>query len=245
MVVLYGQHACRGALLNKRRVVTQVWCTQPVWQEWLAEGFPQRARFFAKHSPQIVDKRRLEGLVPSGSVHQGVAIQVEPLPSMPLEDLKGGEANQRVVVLDRVTDPQNVGSILRLCRAFGAQALVMTKKYAPPETGALAKVASGALETVPRCLVTNMAEAVRQLQSYGFWTVGLAEGAKQSLRELDLTGKVALLMGSEGDGLRRMTRELCDFQALIPTSPEFSTLNVTTATAIALYETWVAQQGEK
>lgn len=240
MVVLYGMHACRAALLNPRRVVTRAWCTAAVEQELRKDPLWAKSR----HRLQIVDKKQLEGLVPSGSVHQGIVLQVEPLETVSLESLGGGPKNQRVVVLDQVTDPQNVGSILRLCRVFGVRALVMTKRHAPPESGALAKVASGALEVVQRCVVTNLAGALKSLKDMGFWTVGLAEGSVKTLRALDLTGKIALLMGAEGDGLRKQTRDLCDFTAVIPTSPRFSTLNVTTATAIALYETWMAQSGD-
>lgn len=241
MVTLYGLHACRAALLNPRRIITRVWCTAAVERDLLSDPLISKARCLAKRRPSVVDRKQLESLVPGGSVHQGLVLQVEPLETVPLETLGGGPANQRIVVLDQVTDPQNVGSILRLCRVFGARALVMTKRHAPPESGALAKVASGALEVVPRCLVTNLADALRSLKDVGFWTVGLAEGCPSTLRSLDLKGKMALLMGAEGKGLRRQTRELCDFQAVIPTSPQFSTLNVTTATAIALYETWLAQ----
>lgn len=243
MITLYGRHACWAALLNPRRVVKKVLCTSSVAQDLQREGFLSRSRFLAQKRPVIVDKKELETLVPKGSVHQGIVLQVEPLETLSIDQLAGGKAQQIVVVLDQVTDPQNVGSILRLCRVFGVRAVIMTKKHAAPESGALAKVASGALEVIPRCIVPNLAEAIRTLKSFGFWFVGLAEGAESSLRQLDLTGKVALLMGAEGDGLRRMTKDLCDFRAFIPTSPQFSTLNVTSATAIALYETWLAQSG--
>ncbi|MDR0625470.1 MAG: RNA methyltransferase [Holosporales bacterium] len=177
-----------------------------------------------------------------GATHQGIVVEAQPLACVPLESLNNPQkANQIVLVLDHITDPQNIGSIFRLGGVFNVDAVIMTARNAPKETGAMAKVASGAIETVPRCVVPNLADAMRSLKGFGFWCVGLTEHATQSIREVDLSGKIALIMGSEGEGMRHKTESICDFNAFLPTSPCFSTLNVTTATAIALYETFVAQ----
>jgi 23S rRNA (guanosine2251-2'-O)-methyltransferase len=197
------------------------------------DGAPFRASISAPEKYYVSDKKKLDSLV--NEVHQGIVIQAQPLPTEPIDIVKNLKANV-VVALDQVTDPQNVGSILRLCRVFGAGALIMARAHAPSETGAIAKVASGALELVPRCAVSNLADGIRQLKEFGYWCVGLAENAPKSIRDTDFSGKIALIMGSEGAGMRQLTKKLCDFTAYIPTSAEFSTLNVTTATAIALYE---------
>lgn len=245
MPFLYGFHAGCAALLNADRIIEDVWCTAKTAQRLKEGGIVDRAPFLHKHPLRIVERKALDAKVPEEAGHQGLVLKVQPLLTDPLDLLQTPTASgiDRVVLLDNVTDPQNVGGILRLCRVFGARALVMTTAHAPQETGAMAKVASGALEVVPRCLVPNLATALRSLQQWGFWCVGLAEGAPQSLRELNLRGRIAIVMGSEGKGLRRMTRDLCDFHAVIPTAPSFSTLNVTSATAISLYEVF-AQAGE-
>ncbi|MDR1208520.1 MAG: 23S rRNA (guanosine(2251)-2'-O)-methyltransferase RlmB [Holosporales bacterium] len=231
MVYLYGLHACFAALGNPRRKVERVWCTESVGRKLDDTSFV--ASISAPQKYYISDKKKLDSLV--NEVHQGIVIQAHPLLTEPISIVKSSKMDL-VVVLDQVTDPQNVGSILRLCRVFGAGALIMARARSPAETGAIAKVASGALELVPRCIVSNIADGIRQLKEFGYWSVGLAEDSSQSIRELDFSGKIALIMGSEGAGIRRLTKELCDFTAFIPTSAEFSTLNVTTATAIALYE---------
>lgn len=240
MVYLYGLHASRAALLNPKRIIEKVWMTETIAQK--EHDLLQKASFFKKHSPIIVDKRYLDNLLPEGSVHQGIVILARPLATVSLDSLKQNSAHsQIVVILDQVTDPQNIGSILRLCRAFDVSALVLTESKTPTETGAIAKVASGALEVIPRCIVSNLASAIRSLKNAGFWCVGLSEQANQSLKEIDLNGKIAIIMGSEGSGMRSLTEKLCDFKVFLPTSSQFSTLNVTTATAITLYETFTAQ----
>lgn len=177
-------------------------------------------------------------------VHQGIAVQAIPLPSPPLEDLWSASlASSKgfVAVLDHVGDPHNVGAILRSAAVFGCRALVMTDRHAPFESATLAKSASGALEHVPLIRVTNLAQALRQMQQNGFWTVGLCEEGEAFLPDI-LTNpklaldKVALILGAEGEGMRRLTKELCDFKAKLPTAGSFTTLNVSNAAAIAFYE---------
>jgi 23S rRNA (guanosine2251-2'-O)-methyltransferase len=141
-----------------------------------------------------------------------------------------------IVVLDRVNDPQNIGAVLRSAAAFGALAVVVTAHGTPALTGALAKAASGALESVPVIAVTNLARALDRLKRAGFWICGLDETARLPLAELDLGQRVALVLGSEGRGMRRLVRERCDFLARLPTHPAQPTLNVSIAAAVALYE---------
>jgi 23S rRNA (guanosine2251-2'-O)-methyltransferase len=239
-VWLYGIHACKMALENPRRQIISILMTN----EGISDKVFDKSNGGKYQSKvKITDRERLESLLPPGAVHQGIAIQVAPLPHLSIHDLNANSAlNQRVVVLDQVNDPHNVGAILRSAAVFGASAVILTDRNAPPETGVLAKSASGALELIPLIRVTNLANALKELKGIGFWCVGFAEGGNQSLGQVDLKGKIALVMGAEGDGMRRLTKELCDFNVYLPVAATFSTLNVSNAAAIALYETFKAQQ---
>lgn len=236
---LYGIHACRMALENPHREVVSI---QAVNESALGKISANTQSFSSKI--KFVDRQRLEAALPAGAVHQGIAVQVSPLPHLTIDDLEGDPAsNQCVVVLDQVSDPHNVGAILRSAAVFGAKALILTDRHAPSESGALAKSASGALEMVPLIRVTNLAHALKDLKDIGFWCVGFAESGDKQLGQIDLKGKIALVMGAEGEGMRRLTKGLCDFTVCLPHAAAFSTLNVSNAAAIALYETFRKQQG--
>jgi 23S rRNA (guanosine2251-2'-O)-methyltransferase len=190
--------------------------------------------------PEVVDRRGFDLLLPQGAVHQGMAIAAEPLPVRDIDDVLDGIAEavgpQIVVLLDQVTDPHNIGAILRSAAAFAARAVVMPEHGAPPVTGALAKAASGALEAVPLLRVVNLARTLDRLKEAGFWCLGLEAGAEKTLADIDPGQRVALVLGAEGSGLRRLTRERCDLLARLPTRGEPASLNVSNAAAIALYE---------
>jgi 23S rRNA (guanosine2251-2'-O)-methyltransferase len=230
---LYGQHACEAALKNMNRDVLAVASTNPAitnHPDVLARGLKAR----------LVDKQWFDKTFPPGSVHQNIAVQVFPFEPLSLEDLEAfDQPNQIVVVLDQVTDPHNVGAILRSAAAFGAIAVVMTDRHAPDESGVLAKSASGALELAPIIRAKNLAQTLDQLKKIGFWIYGFAESGTQMLNEVNLMGKVALLLGAEGSGMRRLSQENCDFLLRLPTTETFSTLNVSNAAAIALYQTFI------
>ncbi len=231
---LYGHHACQMALLNPKRKIEKIFVTQSS----ILEKLPS----IGKTKVEIIDKKNLDKLLPSGSVHQGIALSVQPLSNQTLDFLgEIEEPNQRVMVLDHVSDPHNVGAILRSAAVFGAKALIMTERHAPKESGSLAKSASGALELVPICVVSNLAQALKDLKALGFWCVGFAESGKQTLDQIDLKGKIALVLGGEGEGMRRLTQENCDFTVRLPSADTFSTLNVSNAAAIALYDTYKKQ----
>ena len=187
---------------------------------------------------QEVTTGDIESVLSQGAVHQGIALKAARLTDVQLGEACAPEADARnvVVVLDHVTDPQNVGAILRSAAAFGAKALVLTQSHAPAESGSLAKAASGALDTLPYVRVVNLARALNQLAGLGYWRIGLAAQADSSLAETDLSGNVALVLGAEGSGLRRLTTAKCDQLARLPTQPGFPDLNVSNAAAIALYE---------
>jgi 23S rRNA (guanosine2251-2'-O)-methyltransferase len=241
---LYGLHAVRAALANPRRHIHRILVTREVADE-LFEGLDRSARPRPLPTPESMDKEAIARLLPASSVHQGVAARVEPLPYMALEDLTGDldpDAPALLVVLDQVSDPHNVGAILRSAAAFGARALIMTDRHAAPESGTLAKSASGALDVIPLVRVSNLARALELLKKANFWCLGFAADAADSLPRTKLAERVALVLGSEGQGMRRLTREGCDLLLSLPTGGPIDQLNVSNAAAVALYE-WARQHG--
>jgi 23S rRNA (guanosine2251-2'-O)-methyltransferase len=190
--------------------------------------------------PEISDPRKFAAPIDPQSVHQGAAMEVKPLDWGSLQDIALGDGPQppRIVLLDRVTDPHNVGAILRSAEVFGARAVVAVQRHAAPETGALAKTASGALERQPYLRVRNLADAMTQLQDMGYIVLGLDGEAEQTIGEA-LVGKhdrpVALVMGAEGPGLREKSMETCDAVVRIGAAGGFGSLNVSNAAAVALY----------
>lgn len=230
---LYGLHTVTAALQNPARQKLRLLTTQNA-----AENLAARLGEI-NPPPEITDSPAIAKQLPPGAVHQGIALQVRPLPDRALEVVcaKQENAQQRlVVVLDQLTDPHNVGAILRSAAAFGASAVVLTGRNAPPPTGVLAKAASGALDVVPLIYVTNLARALEQLAALGFWRVGLASEATQPIGEIDLTGDIAVVLGAEGSGMRHLTASKCDFIARLPTNQTLASLNVSNAAAIILYE---------
>ena len=196
---------------------------------------------------EVLDRTAFDRLLPDGVVHQGWALEVEPLDSADLEDvLRAVEVTQGrsiVIVLDQVSDPHNVGAILRSAAAFGASAVIIGEHGAPPATGALAKAASGALDSVPLVRAVNLARTLDRLKDAGFWCCGLDEAAPATLAGLHLGNRVVLVLGSEGGGLRRLLRERCDYLARLPTRPALPSLNVSNAAAVALYELMRGEPG--
>ncbi len=235
---IYGRHAVAAALANPARRVRRI-VTLPDSVAAITELLQKSRAAAQPAAPEILDRRALEALLPAGAVHQGVAIETDSLAALDLEDVLDAipetGAPHVLVLLDQVTDPHNVGAILRSAAAFAALAVIVPEHGAPPVTGALAKAASGALEAVPLLRVTNLARCLERLKETGFWCVGLDSDAPQSLTALDLPERIALVLGAEGAGLRRLVREHCDFLAHLPTRGNLSSLNVSNAAAVALY----------
>ena len=238
-VWLFGLHAVRDALLNPARVKRRLVVTRNALDR--LEGAPAAAGI----TPEIADPRRFPAPLDPGSVHQGAALEVLPLEWGKLDAVRDGP-DSLVICLDRVTDPHNVGAILRSAEVFGASALVAPARHSAPETGALAKAASGALERQPYLRVPNLARAMVTLRDKGFVLLGLASEATATLEE-GLAGTagrpVALVLGAEGPGLREKTRETCDTLVRIDAKGGFGSLNVSNAAAVALYAAGRRPQG--
>lgn len=226
---IWGKHACKAALDNPKRK-----CFRLIITDSMAKEFDLSLESLSCKQ-DVLEGGALSRLLPEGAVHQGIAIEVAPLPE-PSFNLLSEKDRGILVILDQVTDPHNVGAILRTARALKALGVMMTDRNAPPLSGVLAKTASGALETLPIWKVTNLARTLDELKTMGFWTVGLDERGSNVLSQSDLPEKLCLIMGAEGEGLRRLTQEKCDFLTRLPTDSAFPTLNVSVAAAIALYE---------
>jgi 23S rRNA (guanosine2251-2'-O)-methyltransferase len=233
-VWLFGLHAVRDALENPAREKLRLIVTKN------AADKLETAIAASGITPEEVDPRKFNAPLDPGSVHQGAALEVKPLDWGPMGEvcLGDGRAAPRVVLLDRVTDPHNVGAILRSAEVFGARAVIAPRHHAAPETGALAKTASGALERQPYLRVRNLADAIIELKAMGYLVLGLAGEAEMSI-EAAMEGKrdrpVALVLGAEGPGLRERTREVCDALVRIEFANDFGSLNVSNAAAVALY----------
>lgn len=236
-VWLFGLHAVGDALMNPDRARLRLVLTRNA-ADRLADAVAASGM-----TPEIVDARVFDREVPLApdSVHQGAAVEVRPLAWGGLDEVaaSGAEGTRPLVVaLDRVTDPHNVGAILRSAEVFGARAVIATARHAAPETGSLAKTASGALERQPYLRVTNLAEALMALKAMGYVVLGLDGTGETTLPEAlaDLKGRaICLVLGAEGPGLRDKTRDTCDRIARIPFAAGFGSLNVSNAAAVALY----------
>jgi 23S rRNA (guanosine2251-2'-O)-methyltransferase len=232
-VWLFGLHAVRDALMNPARERLRLVMTKNAADK-LGEAIAASGM-----APEIVDPRKFDVPIDEGSVHQGAALEVRPLHWGSLEEVcTTGEGAPLVVLLDRVTDPHNVGAVLRSAEVFGARAVIAPHRHSAPETGALAKTASGALERQPYLRVQNLSEAMEALKAMGFVLLGLDGEAEVTLGEAVAaagTRPVGLVLGAEGPGLRDKTRETCDRLVRIPAAGTFGSLNVSNAAAVALY----------
>ena len=223
---LWGRHAVAAALDNPERKVLKAWATRD------AAGFMQFPKDVAVTLADVADLGRL---VPQDAPHQGVVIEVEPLGEAWLDEVLTGASEAAVLlVLDQVTDPHNLGAILRSAAAFGAIGIVTQDRHSPPESGVVAKAASGALERLPWVRVVNLARALEEIGEAGFWRIGLTGDADLELKDALGPARVALVLGAEGPGLRPNTREHCDALARLNILKTVESLNVSNAAAVAL-----------
>ena len=227
-VRLWGRHAVEAALGNPAREHRKLWATHDAIEALdgqLPEGFPI----------EYADNPDLDRLVSRDAPHQGIVLDCGPLETVFLEDVLKGDPARPLVVLDQVTDPHNVGAIMRSAAAFNACAILTQDRHSPPEGGVVAKAASGALETVPWVRAVNLARALDQVADAGYWRLGLAGEAEATLREALPAGPVAIVLGAEGPGMRHNISEHCDALARLPISDAMESLNVSNAAAVALY----------
>ncbi len=227
-VRLWGRHAVEAALLNPERNHRKLWATR--------EGIESLdGELPADFKVEYASPADLARLVARDAPHQGLVLECNALEDIFLEDVLSGEASQPLLVLDSVTDPHNVGAILRSAAAFGAAAIITQDRHAPPESGVVAKSASGALEVVPWVRVVNLSRALDEIAEAGYWRIGLDGTGATTLAEALPTGPVALVLGAEGDGIRHNIVQHCDALARLPISSAIESLNVSNAAAIALY----------
>lgn len=231
---LFGRHAVEAALANPSRRLKRLLLADTPDEELSRRLATLRLPL----GPEVVGRAALEQVLPPGAVHQGLALRVEPLfqPSLHgfLAELRDRPAV--VVALDHVTDPHNAGAILRSAAAFGAGAVLVTSDHAPPEGGTLAKAASGGLEVVPYIRETNLVRSLELMKQDGFWCYGLDEAGERLLSAAEAGARSVVVLGAEGEGLRRLTRQHCDLLVRLPTRPPIAALNVSNAAAVALYE---------
>lgn len=232
---LWGRHPVLAALANPLRKVSG---RLLVTEDRAAEI--ERDKLAHGHKIEVVDRQALEKMLPAGAVHQGFAFKVQPLEGVSLEDI-ADPAKGVIVMLDQVTDPQNVGALFRSALAFGAKGIIVQDRHSPALAGALAKAAAGATERLPHVRVTNLSRALERLADLGWRAVGLDGSAELTLEQALDPLPTVLVMGSEGDGIRRLVAEHCDVLAKIPMPGGFESLNVSNAAAVALYEAMRAQ----
>ncbi len=233
--MLYGLHAVQAALANPDRYIEAI-VINPKAQGKVKDFYEKLAKN-APHSFDFIEMERayFDLLVEDGAVHQGVIMFAHPLTSWSVEDILELDY-ATVMVLDQPSDPRNMGAILRSCAAFGADALMVPDRHSAHITATLAKAAAGAIEHVPIVRAANLSRAIKQMKQHGYWFVGFDGQAEQSLKDIQPSAKTALIMGNEGDGLRRLTQKECDFLVKIPMQGKMESLNMSVAAAIGLYE---------
>ena len=225
-VVLYGWHTVAAALANPQRRIRKLWLSENAARRLADDHIDTRV------SPEIVRPSLIDQRLGPDAVHQGLLAEADPLPSPDIDTLP---QQGIVLALDQITDPHNVGAILRSAAAFAVKAIVTTARHSPEATGVLAKSASGALELVPIVSVQNLARALNELNDQGFMTVGLDSEGSENLAAVQLRQPLALVLGAEGKGLRQLTRETCSVVARLDMPGEIKSLNVSNAAVLALY----------
>jgi len=233
---IFGKHPVLAALSNPKRIVKRLLVTKRGADQYL-DDFRHINDNIRPLTPEIILPDVMEKILPLDCVYQNIALHTEALPEISLEScctIKPGEAHL-VLLLDQLTDPHNVGAIIRSAAAFGARAIISTDRNSPPESGTLAKAASGALEILPWVRVTNLSHTLDSLAEMGYWRLGLDGTADLSITQADFGKNIALVMGAEGKGLRKGTQSHCDALIKLPIKRAVESLNVSNAAAIALY----------
>lgn len=238
---LYGTHAVREAWLNPARKIKALYLTDQAAAGFEETVLEARQKGLKRPAPVSIDKNSLEKMLPPGAVHQGLGLVCDPLDEVGVQDLMIRTADMEapvLVILDQVTDPHNVGAILRSACAFGVQGVIMQRRHAPEMDGVLAKTACGAAEYVPVAYETNLSRAIEELKEGGYFVIGLDERGGKSIAEFtrgSKKGKTVLVLGAEGPGIRRLVSEHCDELVHIPMTNNMASINVSNAAAVALY----------
>lgn len=230
---LFGFHPVIAALQNKTRDIVKIWSTENAWKTVEPHFNPKR-----HPAPHIMERKEMDAL--TEGVHQGIVIEVKPLEEVFLKDIliqTQDDDKSTLVILDHVTDPHNVGAVMRSASAFGARAVIVHKRNAPPITGTLAKSSVGAIEYVPLVKVQNISQAMDEMKEFNYTILGFDEGGKQVLGHYTLPQRSVVVLGAEGEGMRELTGKKCDVILKLPTHGPIGSLNVSNAAAIALYET--------
>ncbi len=230
---IYGKHAVKAALSNKNRACYRLFATSSSLKELDIVAKANHPDLVIS----VVENKEINKLVGTDALHQNLALEVEKLAEKTLDDfLNNNNQSSCIVALDQLTDPHNIGAILRSAAAFSADAVLITDYNSPKDSGTIAKISSGAMEIVPFIKITNLSQSLNRLKDAGYWIVGLEGTSPTQLDKVKLDGKIVLVMGSEGTGLRRLTKDTCDILAKLPINPAMESLNVSNAAAIALYE---------
>ena len=240
---IYGIHPVRAALLNPQREIHQILTTENALKRLSLNNISKK---FIKMM-EMVDKPKIDAIVGPDKVHQGIILRAKPLRTSSLDEiisLSNNKEQSVIILLDKITDPYNIGAITRSAFGFGALAVILGKDGSPDETGALAKAASGALEFIPIVRVTNLNRAINKLQKNGFWSTGLETEAKTNIYNEDLPNKCLFILGSEGRGIRQLVKKNCDTVVKLPITKELESLNVSNAATIALFE-WHRQMKKR
>lgn len=235
---LFGIHAVREAWLNKRRRIKALYITDTTLESFSSVIDEAKAFNLSRPTPEVMDKTILDKLLPREAVHQGIALVCDDLDERNLDDLLIKAANKEravFLILDQVTDPHNVGALIRSACAFGADGVIMQRRHAPELTGVLAKTACGGVEHIDVAYETNLSRSIEELQENGYMVFGLDERGEVNIGELDVPPRSALVLGAEGPGLRRLVAEKCDQLVRLPTGGPIASLNVSNAGAVALY----------
>ncbi len=231
--IIFGKHPVICALNNPNRKSKNLYITKELWNE-ISSQFPK-----SKCSIHFVDKKEIEKLAPQGSNHQNILLEVEPLNQLSIEDIISQDENKDhscLVILDQVSDPHNIGAILRSAAAFSISAIILPDYHSPKENNTIIKCAAGATETIPMISVTNISQCIKALKQEGYWVIGMDGNTSLELKPDLFSKKTIIVLGSEEKGMRKLTRDSCDYIVKIPISSSMESLNVSNAAAIAMYE---------
>ncbi|HNQ91532.1 MAG TPA: 23S rRNA (guanosine(2251)-2'-O)-methyltransferase RlmB [Alphaproteobacteria bacterium] len=235
---LFGAHAVAEALLNPERTIHHIYATEQTEDDVVRMVERAMAEGIDLPHIELLEKETIDRALPKGMVHQGIALDCDPLQDAFLPDLINRAATKEksvVVLLDQVTDPHNLGAIIRSACAFGADGIIVQSRHAPELSGLVAKIASGAMEHIPIVYETNLARAIESMQEHGFFALAMDERGEKTIGDAPKYQKTLLVMGAEGPGLRPLVRDKCDIWVKLPTAGALSSLNVSNAAAVALY----------